>query len=94
LNIGKLPRFFADADRTPEQEDVLKQLKSSSTLLGRVFIEDATKLDAISKLSRYETALVGMLNTVLRQLDEERKRRDCTPPSGEVVQLKAFPDDE
>lgn len=48
----------------------------SRVALGRAFTRGAESQDIISKLTRYEKSLVGMLNDTLKQFDQQKTRGD------------------
>jgi hypothetical protein len=77
----------ADAART--------QLKADDVEIGTAFAEDATRADAFSKLSRYETTIERALFKTLNELRVlQEKREQGTEPISARRELQASPPQE
>jgi hypothetical protein len=56
-------------------QQMRSEQNSEIVTLGMAFVRDAEKGNAFSKLSRYETALVGQLYKALHELERRRAAR-------------------
>ena len=65
-----------------------KGLRQPRPLLGRAFIRDAQHLDALGKLSRYESRLTRASERTLEQIRKLKEQRvDNDPHESEVIDL-------